>query len=167
MNDDETPDDGTPQLTDEIEHGSAEYTEEDLFEQSAFNAQALFLGTVQTLGADDDGLDRWRSGMAEVFARGWDLTRSWRAAEILDALLTNYRAFGADIIAADLAAEPPSATIAGLPDLELTESLGLDAGRIGELFAIGGLIVERLGGELAWDINEETGDVRLSVDMTS
>ncbi|MBA2247030.1 MAG: hypothetical protein H0W23_02795 [Chloroflexia bacterium] len=156
-----------PPLIDEIEHGSAEYTDDELFEQAAFNAQALVLGTVQTLSTVEGGLDRWRVGIADVFARGWDLTRPWRAAEILDALLTNYRAFGADIIEVDLSTQLPTALISGLPDLELAATLELDPGHIGELFAVGGLIVQRLGGTLAWEIDEETGDVRLSVTTVS
>ncbi len=170
MNDNETSDPEAPlqaqSLIDEIEHGAAEYTDEELFEQSAFNAQALVLGTIQTLGTLEGGLDHWRAGIADVFARGWDLTRTWRAAEILDALLTNYRAFGADIIEADLSAQPPTALISGLPDLDLAESLALEPNQIAELFTIGSLIVQRLGGTLAWEIDAETGDVRLSVSVT-
>ena len=171
MTDEETPDpEASPQaplLIDEIEHGAGEYTDDELFEQAAFNSQALVLGTIQTLGTVEGGVDRWRAGIADVFARGWDTTRTWRAAEILDALLTNYRAFGADIIEADLSAQVPTALISGLPDLDLAESLGLDPNQIGELFAVGGLIVQRLGGTLAWDIDDETGDVRLSVTAAS
>ncbi len=167
MTNEETPAPEVNRLIDEIEHGAGDYTDEELLEQSAFNAQALFLGTVQTLGRVDGGLDLWRAGIADVFARGWDLTRTWRAAEILDALLTNYRAFGADIIEVDLSAHPPTALIAGLPDLELSESLGLDPAGIGELFEVGGLIVQRLGGTLAWTMDDTTGDVRLAVTTPS
>ena len=171
MTDEETPDSGVspraPSLIDEIEHGAAEYTDDELFEQAAFNAQALVLGTIQTLGTVEGGVDHWRAGIADIFARGWDRTRTWRAAEILDALLTNYRAFGADIIEADLSAEVPTALISGLPDLDLAESLELDPNQIAELFAVGGLIVQRLGGTLEWDIDDETGDVRLSVTVAS
>lgn len=165
MSEDETPE--TPSMIDEIEHGANEYTDEELLELSAFNAQALFLGTVQTLAAGKQSLEAWRDGVAEVFARGWDMNRTWRAEEILDALLTNYRAFGADIIRVDLSADPPTSEIAGLPDLELAESLGLDPKQIGELFSISSLIVQRLGGSLAWAIDGETGDVHLSVSAGS
>ncbi len=154
-------------LVDEIEHGAIDYTDEELLEQSAFNVQALFLGTVQTLGHVNGALEAWRAGIAEVFARGWDLNRTWRAPEILDALLTNYRSFGAEIIEANLEADPPMAVVAELPDLELTESLGLDSNQISELFEIGSLIVQRLGGALTWAIDDETGDVRLSVSARS
>lgn len=161
MSDDGPPD--APSLVDEIEHGVDDYTDEELLELSAFNVQALFLGTVQALGNIHGALDDWRSGIAEVFARGWDLNRTWRPEEILDALLTNYRSFGAEIIEVDLSTDPPTAVIAELPDLELAESLGLDPSQVSELFEIGSLIVQRLGGSLDWTIDEETGDVRLSV----
>jgi len=150
-------------LVDEIEHGSSDYTDEELLEQSSFNAQALFLGTVQTLISVDGALGAWRAGIADVFARGWDLSRTWRAEEILDALLTNFRSFGAEIIEANLSADPPTAVLAELPDLELAESLGLDPDHISELFVIGGLIVQRLGGSLTWVVDQNTGDVRLEV----
>lgn len=161
MSEDETP--GPPSLVDEIEHGSSDYTDEELLEQSSFNAQALFLGTVQTLISVDGALGAWRAGIADVFARGWDLSRTWRAEEILDALLTNFRSFGAEIIEANLSADPPTAVLAELPDLELAESLGLDPDHISELFVIGGLIVQRLGGSLTWVVDQNTGDVRLEV----
>lgn len=161
MTDGETPD--ALEMTDEIEHGVGEYTDEELLEQSSFNAQALFLGTVQALGENSGAVEEWRVRMAQIFSRGWDLNRHWRAEEILDALLTNYRSFGAEIIETNLSADPPTAVVAELPDLELAESLELDPGLISELFEIGDLIVQRLGGTLGWAIDQETGDVRLSV----
>lgn len=164
MTEEETPD--VPSMIDEIEHGSGDYTDEELLEQSAFNAQALFLGTVQTLRELDGDLERWRAAMADIFARGWDLGRPWRAPEILDALLTNYRSFGADIVQVELAASPPMAVVAELPDLELADSLDLDPIHIGELFEIGALIVRRLGGSLSWVIDGETGDIHLSVSVS-
>lgn len=152
-----------PTIVDEIEHGAIDYTDQELLEQSTFNVQALFLGTVQTLSKTQGTLEAWRTGMANIFARGWDLDRTWRAEEILDALLTNYRSFGAEIIESNLSSNPPTALVAEVPDLELAESLALDPAHINELFEIGSLIVQRLGGSLAWAIDDETGDVRLSV----
>jgi len=165
VNEEEQPE--IPSMIDEIDHGAADYTDEELLEQSASNAQALFLATVQTLGSIDGALEAWRVGIAAVFSRGWDLNRTWRPEEILDALLTNYRSFGAGIIEANLAADPPTAVVGELPDLELAALLGLDPGLISELFEVGSLISQRLGGSLTWTIDQETGDVLLSVSSTS
>lgn len=151
------------QTTFEIEHGHDAYTEDELLEQAQFNAQALLLAAVAALGNDDALVERWTAGVAEVFARGWDSQRSWEAAEVLDALLTNYRSFGATVIDADLDATPATATIADLPDLGLAEDLGVPETNADAAFRIGARIAARLGHNLEWSRSGETGDVTLTV----
>jgi hypothetical protein len=146
----------------EIEHGHDDYTDEELLEQSQFNAQALLMASTAAL-ADDEAVERWARGVAEVFSRGWDTDRSWEPAEVLDALLTNYRSFGANVISVDLASAPATATIADLPDLELAESLGTEDRHADALFRIGEHLVGTLGRTLTWTRDPETGDVNLEV----
>lgn len=146
----------------EIEHGHDAYTDEELLEQSQFNAQALLMASVAALG-DEDAVSQWARGVAAVFARGWDTDRSWEPAEVLDALLTNYRSFGANVIDVDLESSPATATIADLPDLELAESLGTEDRHADAIFRIGEHLVASLGRALSWSRDPETGDVRLEV----
>lgn len=146
----------------EIEHGHEAYTDEELLEQSQFNAQALLMASVAALHGEE-AVERWARGVAEVFARGWDTDRAWEPAEVLDALLTNYRSFGANVIDADLSSTPATAVIADLPDLELAESLGVGDAEADAIFRIGSHLVATLGRTLSWSRDEETGDVRLEV----
>lgn len=147
----------------EIEHGHDAYTDEELLEQAQFNAQALLLASVAALEGGSNTLQRWTEGVAEVFLRGWDRDREWRPGEILDALLTNYRSFGATVIEVNLDAAAPSAIIADLPDLTLAESLGVPEEHADAIFRIGVHIATALGHTLEWQRVGETGDVRLVV----
>lgn len=151
------------ETTFEIEHGHDAYTDEELLEQSQFNAQALLLAAVSALGGDASTVDTWTKGVADVFVRGWDQSRSWEPSEILDALLTNYRSFGAQVIDVDIEAIPPTATVADLPDLELAEDLGVPEAHADAIFQIGSHLTKSLGHELTWSRDRETGDVSLSV----
>ena len=149
-------------VTHEIEHGHEAYTDEELFDQARLNAQALLLATAHTLGGDAAALEAWTRGVADIFLRAWDREREWRAAEVLDALLTNYRSLGASVIAADLEASPATATIAELPEVGLVETLGLADADADAVFAIGAHLARALGHELTWARDTETGDVRLA-----
>lgn len=153
------------ELIDEIEHGSADYTDLELLDQAQLNAQAMVLGTVDILRQHPDTLRAWREGLAEIFMRGWDTGREWSANAILDALLTNYRSFGALVIEHAEDAGPPTARIAGLPDPMLVESLQLDPEFIRELLIIGAVLTDNLGGVLDWSIEPDTGDILLGVRM--
>lgn len=147
----------------EIDHGHDAYTDEELLEQAQFNAQALLLASVAALESGQGSVERWSRGVAEVFLHGWDRNREWRAAEVLDALLTNYRSFGAQVIVADLEAEEPGATIADLPDLELADSLGVPEAHADAIFAIGAHIAGALGFTLEWQRAEDAGDIVLRI----
>jgi hypothetical protein len=146
----------------EIEHGHDDYTDEELLEQSQFNAQALLMASTAALG-DDEAVAQWARGVATVFVRGWDTDRVWEPAEVLDALLTNYRSFGANVIDVDLDATPATAIVADLPDLELAESLGTEDRHADAIFRIGEHLVASLGRTLTWARDPETGDVSLEV----
>ena len=147
----------------EIEHGHEAYTDEELLEQAQFNAQALLLASASAFGEDRAALETWARRVAEVFLRTWDRERAWDAPELLDALLTNYRSFGAQVIEADLGTPAATATIAELPDIGLIEALVLQDSDADALFVIGGHLARALGRELTWERNAETGDVRLTV----
>lgn len=147
----------------EIEHGHEAYTDDELLEQAQFNAQALLLASVAALDGGPDVVERWTKGVADVFLHGWDRSREWQASEVLDALLTNYRSFGAQVIDVNIDAEAPTATIADLPDLELAETLGVPEENADAIFRIGAHIAAALGYALQWQRAEDAGDIVLTL----
>lgn len=151
------------ELVDEIDHGAQDYTDVELLEQAQLNAQAMLLGTVEILQGNPDVLTSWREGIASIFMRGWDTERDWSANAILDALLTNYRSFGARVIEQDDVVDPPTARLAGLPDPVLVNGLQLDPAHIQELLMIGAALAGHLGGVLDWTVEPDSGDIVLTV----
>lgn len=140
-----------------------EFTDEELLELSQMNAQALLMAGVLALGDDDAILQTWTEGVAEVMTRGWDTSRPWSAAEIMDALLTNYRTYGGWVIEADLHDDHAAAIIADIPDLTLAETLGATDREADVLFRIGEEIVQRLGKRMRWQRDVDTGDVNIII----
>lgn len=147
----------------EIEHGYDAYTDEELLEQSQFNAQALLLASSHALGDDPAAREAWTQRVAEIFLRTWDRERAWGAPELLDALLTNYRSFGAQVITANLVTTPATATIAELPDVGLVAAMGLQDSDADAIFMIGARLASALGHELSWKREAATGDVHLTI----
>jgi hypothetical protein len=109
-----------------IEHGHADYTDVELLEQAQGNAQALILATVAFLEARGIPPAEWAAAIGEMFSRAWGDPRPWDAGEFLDAMLTNLRAFGAEVIAVELGVERAEATTRGFPDPALCEQFGVD-----------------------------------------
>ncbi|CAA9535221.1 MAG: hypothetical protein AVDCRST_MAG59-165 [uncultured Thermomicrobiales bacterium] len=112
----------------EIEHGHAEYEAAELLEQAQANAQALLLGTVAFLRDQGIGGGAWAAALGESFGKGWGEPRPWEAAEFLDAMLTNYRALGAEVLAVRLGAELAEATLGPFPDPDLCALVGVAPG---------------------------------------
>jgi len=109
-----------------IEHGHAEYSDAELLEQARSNAQALILATVAFLEERGTPPAEWAAAIGETFARGWGDPRPWDAGEFLDAMLTNLRALGAEVKAAELGVERAEATTTGFPDRELCTLFAVD-----------------------------------------
>ena len=148
-------------LTDsELDGEDEEFSAEELLEQAQINAQALFLGTAEALGTDGQLLERWRKSLAATFIRGWDTDAEWEAADILYALVTNYQAFGAEVMEARFEEMPPSVTIFNLPNIHLADALGIAPDCMHHLFRIGEDLAARLGGKLTWSVDAD-GTVRL------
>lgn len=156
-----------PEFRSEIEHGHGDYTAEELLEQSQLNAQALLLAVFDTLGDDPAALARMAAGIANTFLRGWDSEREWAPVEILDALLTNFRALGGEVDAYEPEETAPSAVIDGLPDLDLVAQLGVPATAFRPMLLVCQRLVERLGCELEWSHNADEGRVRLQINGPS
>lgn len=144
-------------------HGFAEYTDSELLEQAQYNAQALLMAGVLALGDDEDALSTWIEGVAEVMSRGWDMDREWSSAEVLDALLTNYRTYGAWIVESDFGDPHSAAIVADIPDVELAEAIGATDREADVLFRIGEHLAKRLGRRMKWERHEESGDINIIV----
>lgn len=141
----------------EIVHGAAAYTAEELLEQCQLNAQSLMLAVAAVTPGDD-----WPDALAGVFVRAWETGRAWEPAEVLDATLTNLRAFGAEIVAADFAQSPPAATVRNLPDPDLVQLLAATPEQADAFFHVCVALAKWLGMALSWQ-RLDNGDVTMTM----
>ncbi|MCC6315277.1 MAG: hypothetical protein IT337_14830 [Thermomicrobiales bacterium] len=109
-----------------IEHGHADYDAAELLEQAQANAQAMLVATAAFLAERAIAVETWAIALGDVFGRGWGEPRPWDASEFLDAMLTNYRALGADVLVARLEIDRAEATIGKFPNPELCAAFGLE-----------------------------------------
>lgn len=152
-----------PRNQPDIIHGHDAYTDSELLELAQFNSQAFLMAGVLAIGDDDGVLETWVQGVAEVMTRGWDLDREWSPAEVLDALLTNYRTYGGWIMEVDFNEPHSAAIVADIPDVELAEMIGATDREADVLFRIGEHIATALGRKLRWERSAESGDVSIIV----
>ncbi len=145
-----------------IEHGHADYTSEELLEQCQANAASLLLATVSVLADHGVAVDEWAAAVATVFLRSWQPAASWPPPAVLDALLTNYRALGATVIAVDLSEVASTATIEDYPDDELAVSLGVDPAFGEAMFHVGAHLARQLGCHLQWQRDGTKVSLRVS-----
>ena len=110
----------------EIEHGHDAYTVEELLEHAQANAQLAIVATAAFLHDRGVPLEEWTETIGRVFARGWGEPRPWDAGEFLDAILTNVRAVGGEILSAALEPERAEAVTVGFPNTELCTQFGVD-----------------------------------------
>ena len=139
-------------LSPSFEHGHADYAESELLEQARGNEQALILATVAFL--DERGIPpaEWAAAIGETFARGWGDVRPWDAGEFLDAMLTNLRALGAEVVKAELGVDRAEAATTGFPDPELCELFGIDPARAAVIHEAAAVIAAPRGLRWTWDI---------------
>lgn len=109
-----------------IEHGHDAYTVEELLEHARANAQLAIMATAVFLDDQGVSLDAWTGAIGRVFARGWGEPRPWDAGEFLDAILTNIRAVGGEVVSAVLEPERAEAVTVGFPDPDLCDQFGVD-----------------------------------------
>lgn len=147
----------------DIIHGHDKYTDEELLELSQFNSQAFLMAGVLAIGGDEKVLETWIQAVAEVMTRGWDTDRDWTSAEVLDALLTNYRTYGGWIVEVDFGDPHSAAIVADIPDIELAETIGATDEEADVLFRIGSHIATHLGRTMHWKRDEKSGDVSIIV----
>lgn len=156
-----------PAFQAEIDHGHDEYTDEELLEQSQLNAQAFILSVFDTVMDDSAQLDRLTAGVARTFARAWDTDRGWEPAEILDALLTNFRSLGGEVDAYEPEEVSPNAVVVELPNADLLEQLGVPVTSFRPMLLVSERLVNLLGCELEWSHDAAEGRIRLQVNSRS
>lgn len=141
-------------------HG--DYTAEELLELSQGNARAAIIATVSFLQDSEIPLADWSEGIGRVFALAWGMPEPWAANEFLDAMLTNLRGLGADVLTADLDGDDQAtATITPLFDADECANLGVDrADALRYLDAIAPIAAERA---LAWSWEDHEDRIELRV----
>jgi hypothetical protein len=136
---------------------------EELLDLSRANGQAIVLATAAFLREVDVPAGVWTAFLGELFARSWDPTLELTAGEFLDAMLTNYRSLGADVISATLGDERAEAVIAGFPKRELCLELGVDGELALEYFNVPAVLAGLHNFAWHW----ERDDVRTKLLVTS
>jgi hypothetical protein len=135
-----------------IEHGHDEYSDGELLEQARGNAQALILATVAFLDARGIAPQEWAAAIGETFGRGWGEPRPWDAGEFLDAMLTNVRALGAEVVEVDLGVARATAATTGFPDPELCALLGIEPARAAMFLESAAAIAAPRGLRWQWEL---------------
>lgn len=133
-----------------FEHGHAEYTDAELLEQARGNAQALILATIAFLEARGIPPAEWAAALGETFSLGWGDPRPWDAGEFLDAMLTNLRTLGAEVVSSELGVDSAEATTTGFPDPELCALLGIAPERAAMYHEVAGRIAAARGLRWTW-----------------
>ena len=139
----------------EIEHGHADYSTEELLEQARSNAQATIIATAAFLHERGISLDDWAAAVGHRFARGWDEPRPWDASEFLDAMLTNLRSLGAEVVSVELGADRAAAVATGFPDPDLCALFGVEVALAARFNAAAAAIAGERGLNWAWHLDGE------------
>ena len=112
----------------EIEHGHDAYTAEELLEHAQSNAQAAIIATAAFLHRRGIPVEEWTAGIGAIFSRAWETPRPWDAGLFMDAMLTNFRSLGAEVVSVALGPDRAEAETSGFPDPELCDLFGVDPG---------------------------------------
>ncbi len=99
---------------------------EELLDLARANAQALIIATTGYLAQAGIPLDGWSGYLGQVFANSWDESMSGDPKAFLDAVLTNYKAIGAQVHSTKLEDGRAEAVISGFPNEGLCEELNAD-----------------------------------------
>lgn len=111
---------------DDESHGHADYTAAELLEQAQANYQATVMATALFVHQKGIPVAEWGAFIGRHFAMAWDDTQPWEAGEFMDAMLTNLRALGAEVVSTDLGIDRATAVTTGFPDPQLCEFFSID-----------------------------------------
>ncbi|MGD9711626.1 MAG: hypothetical protein AB7V46_06105 [Thermomicrobiales bacterium] len=126
---------------------------EELLDLSRANGQALILATAAFLQESDVPIEAWAHYLGRVFASSWDPLLELSAGDFLDAMLTNYRALGADVLSARLGEDVAEATITGFPKRELGLELRLESSLADSYFHVPSALAADHGLQWSWSVD--------------
>lgn len=121
---------------------------EELLDLSRANAQALIIATTGYLAQAGIPLDAWSGYLGQVFANSWDESMAGDPKAFLAAVLTNYKAIGAQVHSTKLENGRAEAVISGFPNQELCGELDADCSLAEAYNDAAAHVAERLG--LTW-----------------
>jgi hypothetical protein len=121
---------------------------EELLDLARANAQALIIATTGYLAQAGIPLEGWSGYLGDVFANSWDDSMAGDPKAFLDAVLTNYRAIGAQIHSTKIGAGRAEAVISGFPNEGLCGELDADCSLAEAYNDAAANVAERLG--LTW-----------------
>lgn len=128
----------------------ADYGSAELLEHAQGNLQALFIATADFLQERGVPVDDWVEAVGARFVRAWDTEGAWDADELMDAMLVNFRAAGAEVVSAELAADRAVATLRGFPDPAAVEQFVVDPALADRYHDIAAPIASALGLRWSW-----------------
>ncbi len=127
--------------------GSEESVEE-LLDLARANAQALIIATTGYLAQAGIPLEGWSGYLGTVFANSWDDSMANDPRAFLEAVLTNYKALGAEVVSTAFEDGRAEAVISGFPSAALCDELDADCSLAEAYNDLGAVVAEWLG--LTW-----------------
>jgi hypothetical protein len=121
---------------------------EELLDLARANAQALIIATTGYLTQAGIPLEGWSGYLGQVFANSWDDSMAGDPKGFLDAVLTNYKAIGAQVHSTKTENGRAEAVISGFPNEGLCGELGADCSLAEACNDAAAHVAERLG--LTW-----------------
>lgn len=127
---------------------------EELLDLARANAQAVIIATTGYLVQTGLPLDGWSAYLGSVFANSWDDSMAGDPEAFLAAVLTNYKALGANVVSTTFENGRAEAVITGFPDEALCEELDSDCSLVLAYHDLGAVVAERLGLTWWWGTDE-------------
>jgi len=129
---------------------------EELLDLARANAQALIIATTGYLTQAGIPLEGWSTYLGQVFANSWDDSMASDPKAFLDAVLTNYKAIGAQVHSTKSEPGRAEAVISGFPNAELCEELNADCTLAEAYNDAAAHVAERLGLTWWWGTSDGT-----------
>ena len=128
--------------------GRKEESVEELLDLARANAQALIIATTGYLAQAGIPLDAWSGYLGSVYAHSWDDSMAGDPKAFIDAVITNYKALGAELVSTRSEGGRAEAVISGFPNAELCTELDADCSLAEAYNDLAATVAERLG--LTW-----------------
>lgn len=129
---------------------------EELLDLSRANAQALIIATTGYLAQAGIPLEGWSGYLGQMFGQSWDDSMAGDPEAFLNAVLTNYKAIGAQVHSVKREPGRAEAVISGFPNLDLCDELDADCSLAEAYNDAAAPIAERLGLTWWWGSSDDT-----------